>query len=160
MKFRIGIFGILYFLGGWALHAQPKENSELLKEQVFQFLTQAPTQVSGAARLLKASAWEALAYLESSRDTTADMLNQAVPDYYNFQESTLIIKLIDPDNVNDYGVTINTPYRIQKDRSVVLFDPETGRINKEWRIIGLDEHYLALDMGDIKVFFTHIPEQE
>lgn len=126
-------------------------------KQVFQFLTQESQPIDNAWNLIKPSAWEALAYLEPSDETKVEDLQQAVPDYYNFNDSTVFIKLINPENFDEYGVELEIQYRIVQDSKVQVLDPKSGAVRDEWLIIGLDRNYLALDMGDVLVFFTHTP---
>jgi hypothetical protein len=139
--------------------SQEKPNPEQVLNQVYEFLTQESIAVDSAHALIQLSAWEALAYLEDMKDPQPGDLSEAVPDYYNFKGNTMVIKLIDPET-NEYGVELTTPFRISENRRVLLIDSNTGAVRDEWTIIGLDKNYLALDMGELKVFFTHTPAQE
>lgn len=140
--------------------AQEEPDADQVIKQVYEFLTQPPQPVAEASSLIQPSAWEALAYLQSGDNPALADLQQAVPDYYNFTDSTLVLKLINPEDNNEYGVEIQTPYRIADNSRILLLDAKDGSVRDEWLIIGLDENYLALDMGEIKVFFTHTPAQE
>ncbi len=131
-----------------------------MQKQVFEFLTQKPHAIEGARQMLQSLAWESLAYLESDSMLQVSDLQQAVPDYYNFMDSVVIIKLINPESFNEYGVEVKSYYRIEDEEKILLVDQESGIIRDEWRIIGLDKNYLGLEMGGIKVFFIHTPQQE
>ncbi|MDZ7848190.1 MAG: hypothetical protein U5L96_16365 [Owenweeksia sp.] len=87
-------------------------------------------------------------------------LREAVPDYYHFEEGLLTLKLINPENYNEYGATVQAPYRLVNEKRIVLLDPNTGEQKDKWDVIYLDANYLALDMGDLRVFFTHTTPQE
>lgn len=142
-----------------ANRAQNEEDPGQVRNQVYDFLIQQAQPVDSAYALIKHAAWEALAYLEEAENPIPADLQEAVPDYYNFKGNTLVIKLVDPET-NEYGVELNTPFRIADNSRVLLIDGNTGSVRDEWTIIALDGNYLALDMGELKVFFTHTPAQE
>lgn len=146
----------LFPVSSWC---QQNSDPEKALEQVYEFLTQEAHAIDSAHTLIQLSAWEALAYLEDIKDPQPDDLREAVADYYNFKGNTMVIKLIDPET-NEYGVELTTPFRISENRRVLLIDSSTGSVRDEWTIIALDKNYLALDMGELKVFFTHTPAQE
>ena len=150
---------VLFLLSALYGQAQEANDSLQVRNQVYEFLTQEPQAVDDALELLRISAWEALAYLEASENPQAFDLQEAVPDYYHFKRNTLVIKLIDPET-NEYGVNLTAAFRISENSRVQLIDLNTGEVRDEWVIIGLDKNYLALDMGEIKVFFTHTSAQE
>ncbi|HBF21201.1 MAG TPA: hypothetical protein DDW81_13955, partial [Cryomorphaceae bacterium] len=82
----------------------------------------------------------------------------AVADYYNYQEDEVIIKLINPQDYNSYGMEVNVKYLLNKHNIELL--TAQGAVKDSWQLLYLDHNYLALDMGDIRVFFTHTPAQE
>lgn len=108
---------------------------------------------------LKLGAWEALSYLEprAAGNTSEDLL-EAVPDYYNFSDSTVIIKLVNPNDYNDYGLQLELKFEI-KGKQLILYDKK-GKEKDRWSFLYLDKNYLAMDMGEIRVFFTKTPPQE
>lgn len=159
MIHRLRLFVLIIVLLPLQQRAQNTDDPDKVLRQVYEFLTQEPQPIDSAYSLIKLSAWEALAYLESGEDQQVGDLREAVPDYYNFKGNNLMIKLIDPET-NEYGVELSTPFRIADNSRVLLIDGNTGSVRDEWRIIGLDRNYLALDMGELKVFFTHTPAQE
>lgn len=108
---------------------------------------------------LKLGAWEALSYLEERQvQFVEEDLLEAVPDYYNFSDSTVIIKLVNPNDYNDYGIQLELRYEI-KGKELILFDKK-GKEKDRWTFLYLDNNYLALDMGQLRVFFTKTPIQE
>ena len=143
------------------LHAQEPVNSDSVVRQVYRYMVQQPAAKENTAELLQKTAWEALAYMESGEEEpTVEDLREAVPDYYHFREASVVLKLIDPEDYNNYGVEITAPYKLLDNRTIVLMD-ERGELERDrWRIIAIDENYLALDMGEIRLFFTHTPAQE
>lgn len=141
-------------------NAQDSADGDKVIQQVFEMLSGEPEAVTDASGLLMNLAWEALAYLDASGAAGMEDLQEAVPDYYNFREEDLILKLINPENYNEYGVEISTPYRVKNNAEIILLDAKDGSIRDRWQILYLDENYLALDMGELRVFFTKTPEQE
>ncbi len=108
--------------------------------------------------LLQIGAWEALAYLEKGA-ALQDDLREAVPDYYHFKEDHFIFKLIDPNDHNHYGFEGQLKYRWEKNQLLVL-SPNGEVVKDRWKLLYLDENYLALAMDDLRVFFTHTRPQE
>lgn len=111
--------------------------------------------------LLQAGAWEALAYLDVSRQlqsTPAD-LQEAVPDYYRFKNGGVLFRLIDQEDSNQYGYEGKLSYRWEGDYLVI--HSISGLQEKDrWQLLYVDKQYLALRMGDLRVFFTHAKAQE
>ncbi|WP_417600132.1 hypothetical protein [Owenweeksia hongkongensis] len=100
--------------------------------------------------------WEALAYMEEGSMLSMDDLNEAVPDYYYFQDNNLLqLKLIDAKNPEGFGTDLTIPYRIDGGVTILLINPKANKVEDSWDILYLDKNYLALDMGDIRVFFIH-----
>ncbi len=106
--------------------------------------------------LIQVGAWEALAYLDQKQafQLSKEDLQEAVPDYYRFKAKRLIFKLIDPKNHNQFGVQGELAYDWEK-RFLVVKDPKNGRERDRWKLLYLDAEYLALEMGELRVFFTH-----
>lgn len=148
------------------VQAQQK-NSDLTAqkalEKVLKVLQgQATFRPSGkSAEHLCKGAWETLAYAEEPADTLQEKdISQAVPDYYHFEENNnLLLKLIDPDNYNQYGQELLLTYRIEG-RYISIRNKKTGAEKDRWEILYLNDHYMALDMGELRLFFTHTPVQE
>ncbi len=108
---------------------------------------------------LQPGAWEALSYVEDNGgEFVEEDLLEAVPDYYNFSDSTVIIKLVNPNDYNDYGIQLNLKYKVLGNE-LVLYDKK-GKEKDRWQFLYLDTNYLALDMGGLRVFFTKSPPQE
>jgi hypothetical protein len=128
-------------------------------QKVYTTLSLQTPQIHGdTATLLQRGAWEALSYLEPASAQSVDDLQEAVPDYYHFYSSEVRIKLINPENSNEYGMDIQISYRISADAKIQLL--KDGRIQQQWQLLYLDANYMALEMGDLRVFFTHTPLQE
>ena len=143
-----------------AVVAQPTEEGQKVIQQVFDALSGKNAVVEKMAENLQKEAWEALAYLEETDSLSVKNLREAVPDYYNFNEEELILKLIDPEDNNQYAVEIIATYRLTQDQHIELRDMSGEKLKDRWKIIYLDANYLALDMGDLRLFLTHTRPQE
>ena len=129
-------------------------------EQVLNTLTiTKPELPENKAMYLQKTSWEALSYMVEKEGgyTTEDLL-EAVPDYYHFLDGTVIVKLINPKDNNSYGLEMELSYKVQAGE-ILLFDKQ-NRLKDSWRILYLDANYMALDMGDLRVFFVHTSSQE
>lgn len=157
------LFVVITFFSGGILTAQEKTPSpEEAIEKVFKVLSgQESTIDPEPTKRLTTAAWEALAYLpvEGLDTITTFSLQQAVPDYYNFQKDELILKLIDPNDYNRYGQELKVVYSLVSP-TINLYDSKTNAVKDKWEILYLDEYYLALDMGDLRIFFTRTAAQE
>ncbi|MGB0175534.1 MAG: hypothetical protein ACPF9D_00110 [Owenweeksia sp.] len=158
---RLQILMVLISLFPFVLMAQEDEGEKALKK-VLEVLTVKEPQLPDVTQLpgmLQKGAWEALSYInEGAGEYDTDDLLEAVPDYYNFGESEVIIKLIDPNDYNQYGIEVTVKYRVLSGK-VELLNPQ-GELKSSWELLYLDKHYMALDMGELRVFFTHTPVQE
>jgi len=142
------------------LTAKAQLTAEEALQKVFDVLTAEEASVEGNAKQkLTIGAWEALSYLNEAEEYAIEDLQEAVPDYYHFLEEEVIIRLINQENYNEYGLELKLAYRINKG-NIELLDKTSKNVKDTWHIIYLDKNYLALDMGDIRVFFTHTPDQE
>lgn len=116
--------------------------------------------VKKPSEAIMAGAWEALAYLNYTKDSLSkEDVQEAVPDYYRFREKFLILKLIDQQDYNHYGTELKVPYLVENNR-VLVYDPQGKAVKDQWLIIYLDDSYLALEMGDLRLFFTRTQNQE
>lgn len=111
--------------------------------------------------LLRGGPWEALAYIDASRtfQPTEEDLNEAVPDYYRFSAQGLLFKLIHPEDHNQYGYEGQLQYRWEG-KTLVVLSKDGKTVKDRWELLYLDANYLALKMGDLRVFFTHTRPQE
>ncbi len=130
-------------------------------QKVFDILTLEEPQLQGdLQKNLTSGAWESLSYLnETNESYEPGDLQEAVPDYYHFMAEKVIIRLINQSNYNEYGMELEISYRLHKGH-IELLDGKTKALKDRWEIMYLDANYLALDMGDLRVFFTHTPNQE
>jgi len=109
--------------------------------------------------LLERGAWEALAYVGEDSDMSETDVQEAVPDYYRFKNGVLLLKLIDPENSQRYARKFEVPYRWKRP-DIHLLDTSSGTTRDRWEIRYLSSEYLALDMGELRIFFTHTAPQE
>ncbi len=153
---KLLIPGILFL---FCFHASAQASAEEALQKVYTTLTLQTPQIHGdTAALLQRGAWEALSYMEPASAQSVDDLQEAVPDYYHFYPKSVRIKLINPKNSNEYGIDVEVNYRISKSAQIQLL--KEGNIQQQWQLLYLDQNYMALEMGDIRVFFTHTPPQE
>lgn len=146
--------GILIALGG-ALQAQ-SDAATKAKEHMFSALTGAEgVVIENLETNLYHGPWEALAYVEEDAMSSMEDIQEAVPDYYHFDNGLLHLKLVDPENLSEFGTVMDIPYKLENAKSIVLINPRSKREDGGWDILYLDRNYLALDMGEIRVFFIH-----
>lgn len=156
------IFVLLLMAGG--LLAQETTGEDAITK-VFKVLSGAEKTIPGLDlrdSLLLNGAWESLAYIDAaaSFQPSREDLQEAVPDYYNFLSGGgFIFKLINPQNHNEYGYEGQLKYRWEGEDLVVL-SADGLQVKDRWQLLYLDHSYLALRMGDLRVFFTHTPNQE
>ncbi len=158
-RMKRSIITILLALPG-LLFAQSTEATEKARQQVFEALTVADAVLEKPDENLTRGAWEALSYLEESDSLKLEDIQEAVPDYYNFSKGVLDLRLIDPQNKTEYGLEVKVPFRLTSSGAIELLDEETMAVKKQWQILYLDGNYLAMDMGDLRVFFVHTPRKE
>lgn len=132
---------------------------EVIREVYEVLAGKRPAPTENLEANLKKGAWEALSYLEEQSKMEIEDLREAVPDYYRFFENEVLLKLINPENYNEYGTQVRVTYRVSAKNQILLLDKE-GKVKEEWKVIYLDKNYLALDMGGLRVFFTHTRIQE
>lgn len=148
------LFAILSFLG-LTIQAQADAATKA-REHMFKALTVADgIYIEDVNKNISHSPWEALAYMEEGSMSSLDDLNEAVPDYYHFQNNLLQLKLIDAQNSGGFGKELIIPFKINGGETILLINPKSNRVEDSWDILYLDNNYLALDMGDIRVFFIH-----
>ncbi len=158
------IFVFLYLLLSFLINESPAQSPQIHTDsaiaQVFNVLTGKETAIPDSIpKYLERGAWEALAYLEKENATQQD-LQQAVPDYYSFKNGKLLLKLINPENLNEYGTEVNVPYLIDNQDNVVLKDPKTDAEKARWQVMYLDANYLAMEVAGLRIFFTQTALQE
>lgn len=146
-----------------AVNAQEDPRADAI-EQVYKALTATGEDVKGkdGEKLkedLERGAWEALSYMEENPQPVKEDLQEAVPDYYHFKGGEVLLKLISPKNRNEYGTQLTINYKLANN-TIELTKKGKLEVVDRWVILYLDENYMALDMGQLRVFFTHAPEQE
>lgn len=144
-----------------SLSAQSEEGEEALQQVLEILLGEDNYRYEELNEKLMNGAWEALAYLEEveNREFGTEHLQEAVPDYYHFRKDEVLVKLINPENHNEYGMELKMRYEVNDQAKIVLYNSD-DILKAEWRILYLDEFYMALDMGYLRIFFTHSPPQE
>ena len=142
------------------LSAKAQVTPEEAIRKVYETLTLEEPLLSGdTIKLLQSGAWESLSYINEADMANADMVSEAVPDYYHFLEKKAIVKLIDQQDVNAYGMELSVDYTL-KSGDIYIMNTKTGEVLDRWQLLFLDENYMAMDMGEVRVFFTHTPPQE
>lgn len=150
---------LAFILIGLSLSAQSDDGSEAIAK-VFRVLSLAEKSIPPAEQrdsLLQNDAWEALAYIDASArfKPTEEDLREAVPDYYHFTAGRgLYFKLINPENYNEYGHEGKLSYRWDA-QSLLVLSLDGRTVKDRWELLYLDSNYMALKMGDLRVFFTH-----
>lgn len=128
------------------------------KEHMFNVLmSDIPEKLDEVILHLEKGPWEALAYIEEDGAQTVEDLREAVPDYYHFTQGLLDVKLRNPDDADDYSTEMKLAYTLGNDYKIMLRKPGSVRSNLSWQILYLDKNYLALDMGEVRIFFIHTP---
>lgn len=153
---------ILFFLvSSAALCAQKAPTGEEAIAKVLAVLKGEEQSAVIEPKYLRRGAWEALAYLatDSIKQAKAEDLAQAVPDYYRFRDDRVLLKLIDQENSNRYGLEMDLPYRIEQD-AIIVMDKKGQAEKARWQILYLDDNYLALNMDGLRLFFSRTAPQE
>jgi hypothetical protein len=157
----LSLIFLLYTSGFNPLIAQQSQDPEKVIREVYEVLAGIRTySTADVEKNLTKGAWEALSYVEEGDTIVLEDLREAVPDYYRFRADEAIVKLINPSNYNEYGLEATIPYRLAEGGYIELIDSKTNKVKERWKIIYLDVNYMALDMGELRVFFTHTPVQE
>lgn len=156
---RTALFIVLSF----AAFGQELSGDQAIKK-VYHILSGEEKSIPKAAAadsLLRQGAWEALAYLdmEQTFNPQEEDLQEAVPDYYRFSAEGLLFKLIDPNDYNQYGHQGKLQYKWEG-AEILILSGDGKTIKDRWQLLYLDANYLALQMGGLRVFFTHTPIQE
>ena len=76
---------------------------------------------------------------------------EAVGDIYQFQPSSFVIKLRNPENPREFLSAITGSYRLEKNK--LILKAQSGNY-MEMLIIYLDENYLVLELEGMRIFFT------
>lgn len=160
LAMKTTFFAIFSFIG-FGIYAQ-SDAAIKAREQMYKALASTDgVVIKNAEKNISLSPWEALAYMEEGRMLSTSDINEAVPDYYYFQNNNLLqLKLIDAKYPEAFGTELAVPYQIKDNNTILLINPKDRKIEDTWDILYLDENYLALDMGDIRVFFIHAPIKE
>lgn len=156
---RYLIMAVLLFAGsGFAKAQSDSLTADKALQKVFDVLSgDERSVVDTPQKFLQKGAWEALAYIEEAAGLKKENIAEAVPDYYHFYDKEVLLKLIDPEDYNQYGQEMRVDYAVKEKKILLLKD---GKQMDSWDILYLDKSYMALDMGELRVFFTHTAPQE
>ncbi len=127
-------------------------NPDSVVQQVFDALTgDAVALPIQTKEMLIGPEWEALAYWDMNDPRQLDYMQEAVGDVYQFQPTSFVIKLVDPNNPRTYHKAITGSFALAG-RNISL----TASSGKELKltIILLDANYLVLEMDGLRLFFT------
>ena len=119
-----------------------------------------PAYLENVKQNLERGPWEALAYLEKGSASSQEDLQEAVADYYHYSKGVLDVRLRNPGDFQSYNTKMELAYNVGNGYSIALRKPGSARAELTWQILYLDENYLALDMGDVRVFFIHTQKQD
>ena len=144
------------------ISAQAQEDAaSKAREHMFKVLTAADgVFIEDVVENMERAPWEALAYMEEDKMLSAEDLQEAVPDYYRFKNNLLQLKLVDPKNLGSFGTQVTIPYKVDNDETILLLNPRNDEVKDSWDVLYLDKNYLALDMGDVRLFFIHTTIKE
>jgi hypothetical protein len=114
---------------------------------------------ANARQVLEALPWEALAYADTAtlanvQGIEAERLQEAVPDVYQFSAGILSLTPYQQESSSNSSGPIEVYYR-QIDRYIVLSASPNGEEIDRWSVHYLDENYLILDFGELRLFLSH-----
>jgi len=120
--------------------------------QVFDALTAEPAPLpTNIDDLLIGPEWEALAYWEMGQPKQLEYLNEAVGDVYQFQPTSFVIKLVDPNNPRTYLKAV-TGSLSRKERNLTLLASNGNQL--AITIIFIDSNYMVLELDGLRLFFS------
>ena len=120
--------------------------------KVFQALTTDQINVSeDINKHLVGPEWEALAYWETHSEKKLENMFEAVGDIYQFQPTSFVIKLRNPENPREFLSAITGSYRLEE--NTLILKSQSGNY-MDMRITYLDKNYLVLELEDMRIFFT------
>jgi hypothetical protein len=108
-----------------------------------------------AIAILESHSWEALAYWDPESEPDITNVYEAVPDVYRFDNGTVKMNL---QSQGGQPRTINGLYSLFGSE-IQLYKKGGSEIADRWKILYLSAEYLALDLGDIHVFFA-LPDND
>lgn len=139
-------------MGLMATQLYGQESVEDPARMVLGLLNDSTTSIiKDAEALLTAHSWESLAYWDSGSPSERENLFEAVPDVYHFEGGKFDLILYQQDAPS--GKKIKGHYRLDGNQ-LMLLDQNGFEVLDRWRIHYLDQHYLAVDMEGLRVFFV------
>lgn len=127
-------------------------NPDSVVYQVFDALTAEPAPLpTNIDDLLIGPEWEALAYWEMGQPKQLEYLNEAVGDVYQFQPTSFVIKLVDPNNPRTYLKAV-TGSLSRNERNLTLLASNGNQL--AITIIFIDSNYMVLELDGLRLFFS------
>ncbi len=127
-------------------------NPDSVVYQVFDALTAEPMPLpNNVDELLIGPEWEALAYWEIGQPKQLEYLNEAVGDVYQFQPTSFVIKLVDPNNPRSYLTSVTGSLK-RNGRNLELIAANGNQL--AITIIFVDANYLVLELDGLRLFFS------
>jgi len=125
-------------------------------DRVLKVLSSPATQLpKNAISILEGHSWEAIAYWDPGTEAIGENLFESVPDVYYFNSGTFKIFLQtqggNPQRINGQYTLFGS--------EIQIFKKEEKEIIDRWHILYLSSEYLALDLGDMHVFFV-LPDND
>lgn len=120
--------------------------------QVFNALTADPVPLpTNTEQLLIGPEWEALAYWEVGTPKQLENLNEAVGDVYQFQPTSFIINLVDPNNPRNYLASVTGSWE-RKENEITL-KASNGK-TLQLLLTFIDSNYAVMEVDGLRIFFT------
>jgi hypothetical protein len=127
-------------------------NPDSVVYQVFDALTAEPMVLpNNLDELLIGPEWEALAYWEVGQPKQLEYLNEAVGDVYQFQPTSFVIKLVDPNNPRTYLKSVTGSLK-REGRNLELIAANGNQL--AITIIFIDKNYLVIELDGLRLFFS------
>lgn len=127
-------------------------NPDSVINKVFHALTTDQINVSeDINKHLVGPEWEALAYWETNSEKKLENMFEAVGDIYQFQPTSFVIKLRNPENPREFLSAITGSFRLEENN--LILKSQSGNY-MDMRITYLDKNYLVLELEGMRIFFT------
>jgi|GEM_PF-2054801 len=142
----------LFLFGSFKLNAQEEQPIDKVLKVLSSPSSAMPEK---AISILESHSWEAIAYWDPGTEAIVTNLFEAVPDVYRFDRGNFKIFL---QTQGGKPQTVNGKYTLFGSE-IQLFKKDQNEIIDRWKVLFLSNEYLALDMGDLHVFFV-LPDND
>lgn len=133
-----------------ALQAQPDKKEPALL--VLQLLANDSADIkANSIKWLDGQSWESLAYWDPGTPKKTDHLFEAVPDVYRFEDGRFKVRFYRQD---EGPANASGTFRIEGLKWIVFIDSGSRKELDRWKLLYLDQHYMAVDMDGLRVFFV------